>query len=123
MSSELLVALSEPLSQRHGIAVDFDLTNQPIDLPAHARSELLQVAREALANIARHARAADVRISLATGDGLVRLTIEDDGVGFDAAGPSPIGHFGLVNMRDRVDSARRHASTSWPGSGRARVSS
>ena len=99
---ELLVALSEPLSQRHGIAVEFDLTNQPIDLPAHARSELLQVAREALANVARHAGAANVRISLGTGDGLVRLTIEDDGVGFDAAGPLPVGHFGLVNMRDRV---------------------
>lgn len=99
---ELLVALTEPLSQRLGVAVEFELTSRPIDLPPHARSELLHVAREAVSNIARHANAEHVRIGLWTGVADVRMEIRDDGRGFEPSEASGGRHFGLANMRDRV---------------------
>ena len=44
--------------------VDLDLPAERVDLPAHIRGELLQIAREALSNSARHARASTARVSL-----------------------------------------------------------
>ena len=99
---DLLVALAEPLTRDPTVEVDLDLTTEPVDLPAHARSELLHVAREALSNVIRHAGAARVRIGLAVVDTVVRLEITDDGVGFDPDIPFRAGHYGVTNMRDRV---------------------
>ncbi len=99
---ELLVALAEPLIRDPSVEVDLDLTSDPIELPAHARSELLQVAREALSNVARHARASHVRIILARKGEVVRLEVVDDGVGFDPGALPRDGHYGLANMYDRI---------------------
>jgi len=69
---------------------------------AAERVSLLQMAREALSNAARHSRAAHASVQLTTvGDGLT-LTIADDGVGFDAERVTASGHLGLRNLRDRA---------------------
>jgi signal transduction histidine kinase len=61
--------------------------------------DLLAVLREALTNVARHARAASVRVELVvTGEGVV-LRVRDDGVGM--AGGSSNG--GLADLRRRAD--------------------
>jgi signal transduction histidine kinase len=64
--------------------------------------ELLTISREALSNIARHARAtrAVVRVS-GRADGL-DLEIADNGVGFDTYAPRSLGHQGLLNIRARA---------------------
>ncbi|HLF57789.1 MAG TPA: sensor histidine kinase [Thermoanaerobaculia bacterium] len=71
---------------------------------------LLRVALEALANTVKHAAAHEVEIVLACAPGEVRLTLRDDGSGFDAgaalrraeaAGPGE-GGLGLRSMRDRL---------------------
>jgi len=98
----LLVALAEQFRQHGGIAVHFDVTGAPIDLPAHARGELLQIAREALSNVVRHAEASAAWVSLAPEDDRLRLEVSDDGRGFDAAVIPPRGHQGLANMRARA---------------------
>ncbi|MFI7602408.1 GAF domain-containing protein [Actinoplanes sp. NPDC049681] len=75
-------------------------TSGPIDsaIPDDIQPQLMAVLREALSNIARHARASTARISLrATGDEAV-LSVEDDGVGFDPAR----ARSGLVNMAERA---------------------
>jgi two-component system sensor histidine kinase DevS len=64
--------------------------------------ELLATLREALANVARHAVAGEVKVSLGVKDKQVRLRVEDDGLGFDPAAPGA-GH-GLKNMRARAES-------------------
>jgi signal transduction histidine kinase len=63
---------------------------------------LYRIAQEALTNIAKHARAKNVRIELAERDGILTLAVEDDGVGFDASGWRGEG-LGLRNMRERAD--------------------
>ena len=62
---------------------------------------MLQLTREALSNIARHAGASHVLVRL-TGDDAWRLEIADDGVGFDVAAAGDEGHHGIGNMRARA---------------------
>src|SRR5438128_8735317 len=53
----------------------------------------------------KHSGAANVWITLAQKEDVVELTIRDDGIGFDADGPGPEGHFGLTMMRERAQVA------------------
>ncbi|GAA1295396.1 sensor histidine kinase [Saccharothrix xinjiangensis] len=85
---------------------------------------LLRTAQEALANVAKHARADRVALTLSYMEDLVTLDVLDDGVGFlvDAkrAGGSPDGGFGLAGMRQRVRRlAGRLDVESEPGGGTA----
>lgn len=100
---DLLTALAEHLRQRTGATVDLDVMGGPIDLPPHARAELLLIAREAFSNVARHADATSVRVGLTRERDLVRLDIVDDGQGFDPDQAAHVGHYGLANMRDRAE--------------------
>lgn len=63
-----------------------------------------QAARELLANAAKHARASHVVVRLEGVDGWVRLSVEDDGCGFEVAWaePSAEGGFGLFGLRERL---------------------
>ncbi|MFC6093578.1 sensor histidine kinase [Saccharothrix lopnurensis] len=94
--------------------------------PMHTDVEvaLLRTAQEALANVAKHARAGRVALTLSYMEDLVTLDVLDDGVGFapDAqrAGGSPDGGFGLAGMRQRVHRlAGRLDVESEPGGGTA----
>ncbi|MFC3385101.1 GAF domain-containing protein [Couchioplanes caeruleus subsp. azureus] len=72
----------------------------PVDsaVPDDVVPELLAVLREALSNVARHARASAVRVSVRTAGGEVTIRVEDDGVGTDPAA----ARGGLVNMGERA---------------------
>ena len=81
-------------------------TEPELKLQPELETVLYRVTQESLANIGKHANASSVNISLATGDGQIRLRIRDDGIGFDPATASAMvakGHFGLINMRERVE--------------------
>lgn len=72
-------------------------------LPTAAARTLFLTTQEALANVARHARASHVDMRLIREHERVVLTIEDDGVGFDVGALHlALGH-GLANMRSRAD--------------------
>lgn len=78
---------------------------------------LLPIAREAMSNSLRHAAARTGTLSLQLQDGRVRLTVEDDGVGFHAATLQKHGH-GLKNMEARAGKlGGRLEVTSEPGQG------
>ena len=64
--------------------------------------ELLQIAREGLSNVARHARANEVSVTLSTRDRSIILAVKDDGIGFRPDEPRPPAHRGLTNMRERA---------------------
>jgi signal transduction histidine kinase len=81
-------------------------TEPELNLQPELETVLYRVTQESLANIRKHANASCVNISLAANDGRVRLLIRDDGVGFDPSAASAMvaqGHFGLINMRERVE--------------------
>jgi signal transduction histidine kinase len=62
-----------------------------------------QVAKEAITNAVRHSRATQVKVLLSQEADAVRLSVEDDGVGFDPRS-SQDDHFGLLIMRERTES-------------------
>jgi signal transduction histidine kinase len=98
----LLVALTEQLHQNSLVEVSLDLPERLDEPPAHVRAELLQIAREALSNVARHARATEAAVRLSSTDTDLLLEIRDNGQGFDPSTTPREGHFGLANMRDRA---------------------
>ncbi|PRX46936.1 signal transduction histidine kinase [Prauserella shujinwangii] len=94
--------------------------------PMHAEIEvtLLRTAQEALANVAKHARAGRVGLTLSYMEDLVTLDVRDDGTGFDPdaqrARDATSGGFGLAGMRQRVQRfAGRLDIESEPGGGTA----
>jgi signal transduction histidine kinase len=75
-------------------------TSGPVEsaVPDDIVPELIAVLREALSNVARHARASSVRVSVRVADRQVILQVEDDGVGVDPA----LARGGVVNMGERA---------------------
>ncbi len=69
-------------------------------LPLDVEQVLYRVAQEALANVARHSRASAVRVRLLFDGDLVRLEIQDNGIGFDLQN-SKAG-YGMQSMRERL---------------------
>jgi len=90
------------LQARHGLDVRLELCVEP-DIALAAKEALYRIAREALHNIVKHARAHQVTLRMACcdDDGGVALEIADDGAGF-APGDSFPGHLGLRSMRERA---------------------
>ncbi len=88
------------------------------DLPLPQGRAIFLTTQEALANIARHARATKVDIALHYSTGRVMLSIKDNGRGFDADNESlRVGH-GLANMQARAESLHGVFSIhSLPGNG------
>jgi PAS domain S-box-containing protein len=99
----LVVALEKQaaaLRARHDLVVDVTLGDEP-DVPLEVKEAVYRIAQEALHNISKHARARRVELCLTHDAEAVTLTIQDDGVGFDPAGPFP-GHLGQRSMRERA---------------------
>lgn len=81
-------------------------------------TNLFLIAREALANILKHARASAVIVGMAAHDGRLCLTVKDDGIGFDPDAKLASDGHGLGNMTERAAllGARLHVE-SRPGAG------
>ena len=104
-------------SALHQIPVQVTTTGTARPMPHQAEFALLRTAQEALANVARHAQASRVGVTLSYMEHEVALDVRDDGHGFDLTQPcaaaSPdasraqnphAGGFGLVAMRQRIES-------------------
>jgi NarL family two-component system sensor histidine kinase LiaS len=91
---------AEIWSRRMGIAVAMHVLGERV-IALDIEEALFRVAQEALANIAQHSGAARVAIHLLWEGARVRLTIADDGAGFDVAHANGRG-VGLASMRERV---------------------
>jgi signal transduction histidine kinase len=83
-----------------GIEAHAELTGTARRLPTGTEVVLLRVCQEALANVRKHADARQVRVRLCYAGTTVRLTVTDDGKGFDPGGTND--GYGLKGMRDRV---------------------
>jgi signal transduction histidine kinase len=74
--------------------------DENISVNTQVELTLFRVLQEALANVARHSKASKVKISLRAEIDTVSLTIEDNGIGFDAEGISR--GVGLDSMKERL---------------------
>jgi signal transduction histidine kinase len=119
--AEALSTVASKWSALSGVAATTTTTGTPIPLRPEIEVALLRTAQEALANVAKHASAGTVALTLSYMDDVVSLDVRDDGVGFDPhACPSTSGGggFGLTAMRQRVEGLSGSlAVESEPGSG------
>jgi signal transduction histidine kinase len=142
---DALAEVAGQWSAVNGVSAAVTTTGDPVGLHAEIEVTLLRVAQEALANVAKHAAATRVGITLSYMADVVTLDVRDDGAGFLAAdpeGPDPArdglggdpavphrdgehdgghsGGFGLIAMRQRVQRvAGTLAIESEPGTGTA----
>jgi signal transduction histidine kinase len=90
-------------------------------IPEPLKITLFRVVQEALNNAAKHSQADKIIFTLKRIEGALRLTIEDNGVGFDTTArriPNPGGGHGLPSMRERTELSGGHFTlASAPGSG------
>jgi PAS domain S-box-containing protein len=95
-----LLSVASGSSRASGVQVRLQFDG-PIDaLDDRIAAHLVPILREALANVTRHAHAHDVRVVVSSTDGVVRLTVVDDGDGIH--GELVWGH-GLESMRRRAE--------------------
>jgi signal transduction histidine kinase len=114
--ADLLRQLAEAMTGRTRVPVTLTVDGQRA-LPPDVQIALYRVAQEGLNNVARHAGASAVAMSLRSGPQGVELRIRDNGRGFDPACVAP-DHFGLRIMRERIDTiGATFAIDSAPGCG------
>jgi signal transduction histidine kinase len=90
-------------SRRTGIEVQVEGPAGEGRLPPEIEMALFRVAQAALNNVAQHAQAKNVRVSLASAGARTRFEIRDDGVGFDAVRALASGRWGLTAIRERAE--------------------
>jgi signal transduction histidine kinase len=101
----LLEALRErcdDFKQESGITVQLDVADAWRDVSDALALCLYRVAQEALRNVATHAKAQNVTISLGQLNGHVMMHVADDGCGFDPTAKSRRLGLGLVSLNERV---------------------
>jgi PAS domain S-box-containing protein len=85
------------------LSIDAALGDEPFS--PDAQLSVLHIVQEALWNARKHAQARHVQVTFAAQEDRVRMTVEDDGCGFDAEGGAIPGgpQFGLQSMRERAE--------------------
>jgi signal transduction histidine kinase len=102
--AEALRQLCRAQAERTGAKFDCAIA-EILALDPLTEQTVYRIAQEALANAERHAAATQVAVALGvTPARQLRLTIQDNGVGFDV-GAMPPGHFGLIGMAERARDA------------------
>lgn len=85
--------------------IEVELASDPdVPLDPDETLQLIQLTREAMSNVARHAEASKVNVNVDDRRDVLRLSIIDDGRGFDTKEGQRPGHHGLTNMHARAES-------------------
>ena len=103
-----LINLAQHFKDFSAVDIVFDMPNELPALTDQQRHSVLQIVRETLANVARHAEANHVKVSIQSTDRKMHIAIQDDGRGFHVDDVPETSHFGLRNMHSR---ARRLGGT------------
>ncbi|MEU8225193.1 sensor histidine kinase [Kribbella sp. NPDC048915] len=93
-------------AERTGVAAEVTVTGTPQHLHGEVSATILRITQEALANVAKHAAALRVGVTLSFMDDEVTVDVRDDGKGFDpleVPARTGTGGFGLDGMRARAE--------------------
>ncbi|MBT0665673.1 PAS domain S-box protein [Geobacter pelophilus] len=112
---------AEIFTKRTGLAVELDLADNLERMAPEKELALLRIAQEAMNNASKYAAATTLRLSLARKDGTIRMSVSDNGIGFDVGQElQRLGNsgWGLTIMQERAQSINGHfAMDSAPGRG------
>ena len=98
--------LARTWSERSGVAARLDTTGVPVQARADVEGAVFRAAQESLSNVAKHARAHRVQLTISYTDDTLLLDVADDGTGFEPAAAARAadgsGGYGLTGMRQRL---------------------
>ncbi len=114
----LLARTVEEYSRRGGLPIRLETRMGGCHLTPNQEIHTLQIIREALSNILRHAHATHAWVNIEHDADQVVASVEDDGVGLPPGGGSHAFHYGISIMRERADGLQGQVSLSpRPGGG------
>ena len=87
---------------RSGIACELAIAVHDVDIDNERATALFRILQESLTNVARHAGATQVEVSLDRSDDELTLTVRDNGRGFQTADPRKPNSYGLLGLRERA---------------------
>ncbi|NIO41489.1 MAG: hypothetical protein GTO41_15730 [Burkholderiales bacterium] len=96
----------EQFARRTGIAVAVEGEESVPRPAARVENALFRIAQEALTNVAKHAQATQVTVTVAIEGGNLHMVVSDDGIGFDPAqltDPDGGRGWGLLTMTERAE--------------------
>ena len=93
--------LAGTFTQRHGIPCRLRM-EEDLELQEPYATAVFRIVQESLANVAKHADATDVNVSVQRRRGEIVLTVQDDGRGFDAAAQRSVTSLGLLGLQERA---------------------
>ncbi len=109
--------LVQNFTERSGVPCELAMP-EDLELNEPYATAIFRTVQESLANVAKHARATQVRVAIERSAHEVTLRIDDDGIGFDPAAPRRQHSMGLAGQRERAQLLKGTVSVaSKPGSG------
>jgi PAS domain S-box-containing protein len=102
--------LTEQIQNKYKIETEFEDDGHPKPLDDDVRTLLFRDVRELLINVVKHAHASKVKVSIAKIDDRIRISVEDNGKGFDAGKIASISAngYGLFSIRHRLEQLGGH---------------
>jgi signal transduction histidine kinase len=97
-----LQSLCEEFSTENNIPVRFASRNVPRSVSRETASCFYRITEQSLRNVIQHSGAAHVSVDLSSSAGVVILSVEDDGTGFDPEKVRGRGSLGLTGMQERA---------------------
>lgn len=94
--------LGDELAQSSGVPCKVSVPKEKISLDGKTAITLFRIAQESLTNVVKHAQATRAMIALSLHDDRIRLSINDNGAGFDPEAPRNPDSYGLAGMEERV---------------------
>jgi PAS domain S-box-containing protein len=99
--------LAERIEEQYHVPVEFENRSGNEALGSDLQVILFQVVRELLVNMGKHSRASQAKVILSREDNLLKIQVNDDGVGFDASqifdSQGHPGGYGFFSMRERLN--------------------
>ncbi len=105
--STCVASICNQYDKHNSVNIEFNSFEVPLDIDQKLKVNIFRIAQEALSNAIRHASASNITVQLIRLNDMLRLTVEDDGVGFKYGVPSTSRtsgtQRGLKNMVNRAD--------------------
>lgn len=98
-----LIEEASQFSQRTGIPCAIVIEDVPEDLPQDLATTTFRIYQESLSNIARHANAKRIDSGLTVENGILTLSVHDDGNGIDPSAADDPKSLGLIGMMERAE--------------------
>jgi len=99
--------LLERIQKKHGIKCTVIADEQAVPLDENSKVVLFRAVRELAVNVAKHAKATALTVTIEKLENSVQITCKDDGLGFappeGGALPRDVGGFGLFNIKERLE--------------------